>query len=398
MAIGVGSGLTGHGQSNNGQSTTTGLNAFSPSSQMANLNAGQDEMHNWTTTGLDAFSPSSQMANLNAGQDEMHGWGLESIGNSLQGDGTGVSSLLAGASPLVAGAASITNGIGNGIAEATARGAREAFEGPRTIKNNAKNMVKKKFREAGGTKGVLSKVGKKGARGVIKTVSTVAGATYGLAAGMVSGDLNDMWKGLAGGAVAGKALGNKLANNAEDSMSNSRTRHTLDELRYGEVEADKMAMARAVKSDEKNIKYWENKNPIKRGESQSEYINRRNDDLERMSAYSDAADGDIKKMDKMYKIEKEMLAERGIPEKLEGYASDAEKQRFSEGKAGAQKYAEQIAKLSEQYSASDLRGEKQKDVIKSHTEKLMTSGLSRDEAEARAGKIVNQIKQYKGYV
>ena len=399
--LAIGTGNNQNGQSNNG--------AYSQAEQMANQDAGQDEMHNWEAEPR-GYSQAEQMANLDAGQDEMHSWESDTGDTGNVGDTSNVGGI--GDDGNADGGDRANWNFGEGIAEATDRGAREAF--PRAnaiknnvkkragaIKNNAKKMVQRRYRAAGGAKGIAKKAGKKLGRGALKVATKapaiMAGVALGVAGGMVSGDLKDMWKGLAGGVVAGNALGNTMANKAENALNRSTTRHSWDELMHGEDKADEMARVREFKSNKSNIEYWESKNQIRDGETQDQYIKRRDRDLENMSSYSEAAGGNIKKIDKLYKMEKGMLQERG----LEGLEQDNTKEgraRYESERVGAQKYAEQIAKLSEQYSSSDLRGSKKNDVIQAHKEKLMNAGLNENDATARAGTIVNQIKEYNGWV
>ena len=362
--LAIGTGNNQNGQSNNG--------AYSQAEQMANQDAGQDEMHSWESNTGDTG---------NVG-DTSNAGGIGDDGNADSGDRANWN-------------------FREGIAEATDRGAREAFPRANAIKNNAKKMVQRRYRAAGGAKGIAKKAGKKLGRGALKVATKapaiMAGVALGVAGGMVSGDLKDMWKGLAGGVVAGNALGNTMANKAENALNRSTTRHSWDELMHGEDKADEMARVREFKSNKSNIEYWESKNQIRDGETQDQYIKRRDRDLENMSSYSEAAGGNIKKIDKLYKMEKGMLQERG----LEGLEQDNTKEgraRYESERVGAQKYAEQIAKLSEQYSSSDLRGSKKNDVIQAHKEKLMNAGLNENDATARAGTIVNQIKEYNGWV
>lgn len=334
-----------------------------------------------------AYSPESQMANLDAGQDEMHSWGSDSgdtgnAGNAGNADGGDRANW----------------NFREGIAEATNRGAREAFPRANAIKNNAKKMVQRRYRAAGGAKGIAKKAGKKLGRGALKVATKapaiMAGVALGVAGGMVSGDLKDMWKGLAGGVVAGNALGNTMANKAENAL-NSTTRHSWDELMHGEDKADEMARVREFKNNKSNIEYWESKNKIEADETQGAYLARRDRELENIAAYSKDAGGDIKKAERMYTIEKEELAAKGF-EGLEKWSNKSEKAQYEAQRAGAQKYAAQIAKLSDQYSASDLRGTKGDDAVREHKEKLMNAGLDDEQAGKRAKKIVNQIKEYKG--
>ncbi len=388
--LAIGTGNNQNGQSNNG--------AYSQAEQMANQDAGQDEMHNWEAEPR-GYSQAEQMANLDAGQDEMHSWESDTGDTGNVGDTSNVGGI--GDDGNADSGDRANWNFGEGIAEATDRGAREAFPRANAIKNNAKKMVQRRYRAAGGAKGIAKKAGKKLGRGALKVATKapaiMAGVALGVAGGMVSGDLKDMWKGLAGGVVAGNALGNTMANKAENALNRSTTRHSWDELMHGEDKADEMARVREFKNNKSNIEYWESKNQIRDGETQDQYIKRRDRDLENMSSYSEAAGGNIKKIDKLYKMEKGMLQERG----LEGLEQDNTKEgraRYESERLGAQKYAEQIAKLSEQYSASDLRGSKKNDVIQAHKEKLMNAGLNENDATARAGTIVNQIKEYNSWV
>lgn len=156
-----------------------------------------------------------------------------------------------------------------------------------------------------------------------------------------------------------------------------------------------MASIKEFKNNKSNIEYWESKHKIEAGESQGDYIARRNRELENMAAYSKNTGGDIKKAEKMYDIEKQVLADRGL-EGVEEWKNKSEKAQYETERVNAQKYAAQIAKLSEQYSASDLRGSKKNEAIAEHKDKLMNAGLDNTQAGERAEKIVNQIKEYKG--
>lgn len=169
-----------------------------------------------------------------------------------------------------------------------------------------------------------------------------------------------------------------------------------NELLHGEDEADRMTSIKEFKNNKSNIEYWESKHKIEANESQGDYIARRDRELENMAAYSKDVGGDIKKAEKMYTIEKEVLAERHI-DQLANWKNKSEKAQYEAQRAGAQKYAAQIAKLSEQYSASDLRGTKRDDAVREHKAKLMNAGLDDAQAGGRAEKIVNQIKQFKGW-
>ncbi len=389
--LAIGTGNNQNGQSNNG--------AYSQAEQMANQDAGQDEMHNWEAEPR-GYSQAEQMANLDAGQDEMHSWESDTGDTGNVGDTSNVGGI--GDDGNADSGDRANWNFGEGIAEATDRGAREAFPRANAIKNNAKKMVQRRYRAAGGAKGIAKKAGKKLGRGALKVATKapaiMAGVALGVAGGMVSGDLKDMWKGLAGGVVAGNALGNTMANKAENALNRSTTRHSWDELMHGEEKADEMARVREFKNNKSNIEYWESKNQIRNNETQDEYIKRRDRDLENMSSYSEVAGGNIKKIDKLYKMEKAMLKERGLEKGLEQDNTKEGRARYESERVGAQKYAEQIAKLSEQYSASDLRGSKKNDVIQAHKEKLMDAGLNENDATARAGTIVNQIKEYNSWV
>ena len=102
--------------------------------------------------------------------------------------------------------------LGEGIAEATDRGASEAFPRAKAIKNNAKTMIQKKYRAAGGAKGIGIKAVKKAGRAYVRTAGIMTGAAIGMAGAVLTGKPENMWKGLTGGIAAGNIAGKRWNN------------------------------------------------------------------------------------------------------------------------------------------------------------------------------------------
>ena len=99
-----------------------------------------------------------------------------------------------------------------GIAEATDRGASEAFPRAKAIKNNAKKMIQKRYRAAGGGKGIIIKGAKKLGRAYVRGGAMLIGAAVGLAGAAMTGNPDNMLKGLTGGIAAGNVAGKRWNN------------------------------------------------------------------------------------------------------------------------------------------------------------------------------------------
>ena len=252
----------------------------------------------------------------------------------------------------------------------------------RNIKNNALKMAKRRFNATSGKDLAAKKAiaaGKKAAKAGIRAAGVATGATVGLAAGMVSGDMSDMWKGLAGGAVAGNLLGKNASNRIDNfdqeiKQQANKVKDFKNELLYGDEAAAREAMQRDFANNADNIRYMKEKHPeINSSKEITEY-------LKSMSVYQDVTDGDLKKMDKLYDIENSVMSEQGV------------------SKEQAQKYAHQIGKLSKNYDISYFNdADKKQKAIETNKNRLMESGLNEEQAQTQAETIMEQIRKYNGY-
>ena len=262
------------------------------------------------------------------------------------------------------------------------------------LMNNAAHLVRKRYRNAGGAKGIASKAGRKLGRAAVRGTVGVAGASVGLAAGMVGGNLSDMWKGLAGGAIAGNMMGKNLANRVERKASSAA--NTRRELWKGEQEAEAEAKRREFASNEENIKFIRDKY---KNESDGPKTTREiKDHLKNMAAYERAAGGDIKKMDKLYGMEKKITGGLATSGKEFKALPQEEQQNRLIAKDRAQRYVSQIAELSNNYSAQDFRGAKYEESVTDLKNKLAKEArLSDAQADAQARKVLKDIRSYKKY-
>lgn len=112
--------------------------------------------------------------------------------------------------------------------------------------NNAKIAAKKRYLAAGGGKGIAMKA----LKGAGRAYGTAALAGVGLAAGMVGGDLGDMWKGMAAGAGAGAVVSNKATNMAGNAYGS--TRNLANEVLKGQEGAGKTQFMSQYMNDPAN--------------------------------------------------------------------------------------------------------------------------------------------------
>ena len=262
------------------------------------------------------------------------------------------------------------------------------------LANNAAHLIRKRYRNAGGAKGIASKTGRKLGRAAVRGTIGVAGASIGLAGGMVGGNLSDMWKGLTLGAVAGGTIGKNVANKIERKAASSA--NTRRELLYGEQAAEAEARRKEFASNEDNISFIRDKYKDKaNGPKTTREIK---EHLRNMSVYEKAAGGDLKNMDKLYNMEKEITGGVKTSGKEFKELPVAEQQRRLTEKDRAQKYVSQIAELSSNYNAQDFRGTKYEASVNDLTNRLSKEArLESAQARTQAEKILKDIRKYKKY-
>lgn len=129
----------------------------------------------------------------------------------------------------------------------------------REIKSNFGKAVNRRFTAAGGLKGIAMGAGKGLVRGYAKAAGTVGLATVGLGLGMVGGDLNNTWQGLAAGAGVGAYLGKNTGQKVVNTVSDTwNARNALgsfaSEVRHGSPEESARIHARKdYQNDKSNI-------------------------------------------------------------------------------------------------------------------------------------------------
>ena len=174
------------------------------------------------------------------------------------------------------------------------------------IGHNAWEKVRKRYSLPEGKAGVakLAAIAGKSAaktvgKGAIRASGAIMGGSIGLAGGIVSGDLNDTWKGLAGGAAAGGIIGNSLANKVEEIPSGIM--NFSEDIYYGDEEAERRREEKDFSEDYDNIRYMEKYHP----ELSAREIK---EELKTMSRYQESGVTDINQLDAMRQLEANKFA------------------------------------------------------------------------------------------
>lgn len=108
------------------------------------------------------------------------------------------------------------------------------------ISNNFKRAVNRRYVRAGGLKGIAKKAGKAALKGYGRALGTVGMGVLGLSAGIVGGDLDDTWKGMAAGMAAGTVVSKRTNQKLENAFSgNGAIGGFINEVRYGDGYAEK---------------------------------------------------------------------------------------------------------------------------------------------------------------
>ena len=212
---------------------------------------------------------------------------------------------------------------------------------------------------------------KKLAKGAVSAAGVIAGGSIGLAGGIVSGDMSDMWKGLAGGAAAGGILGDAVSDRAE-SLGTSAF-NLGEDLYLGEEEAQKRRAEKAFTSDYDNMKYMEKYYP----ELSAKEIKQ---ELQTMSSYQESGITDIEQLDEMRKLEAKKVA------------SGADKTQV-------RKDVINTAKLAKKLGESGFQDEKKREAAK----KALTNALiqkqqmSQADAKKLAARKMKEAGEIVGY-
>lgn len=238
------------------------------------------------------------------------------------------------------------------------------------ISNNFKRAVNRRYVRAGGLKGI----GKAALKGYGKALGIVGMGAIGLSAGIVGGDLDDTWKGMAAGMAAGSVVSKRTNQKLENAFSaNGAIGGFINEVRYGDGYAEKEFKKQYINS-----------------QANRERILDKNPDME------------LKEINAQLKSEAEMSYDTGISDysTIEA-AIKMEKSGVSHDRAVA------IAKLSQNYDNSTFTDQSkynaaQQRLSKQLAEKIKNNAggqLSGEEiskrARAEASKTLEQIRQMK---
>mgnify|MGYP004561843577 CR=1 FL=1 len=276
-------------------------------------------------------------------------------------------------------------------------GLKDIWNNRSAIKKNLGKALRKKYNLPKGKEGrtLLKRAAQGAGKAYLRGSAMVGGAMIGLAAGTVSGNMNDMWKGATLGGVAGNAIGNKAEGNVASVIQETR------EVLYGSEEAQNR------KADEEFIDNVENREHVeeqilKDNPELGERGNRaeRNRELEkRMQEYAEyrrTGVTDIKEMDRLHRIR-----ESYIP-KVDTSNMTSEQQRESERQqAQIREHARaktlEIAKLSTHYDAGTFRDAgKNEKATKALAQRFRDKGLDKANASAVANDTMKKIRKIKG--
>lgn len=140
--------------------------------------------------------------------------------------------------------------------------ARQKSERRKTLANNFDRALNQRYVSAGGWKGIAKKAAIGAGKGYVKALGMGAMGAAGLGAGMVGGDLGDMWKGMGAGAVAGNVLANRtnkaIANTA---AGNNAVGRFVNDVKYGDEEGRKKHFIDQYKNDPSTVARILEKNP-----------------------------------------------------------------------------------------------------------------------------------------
>ena len=199
----------------------------------------------------------------------------------------------------------------------------------RQIKSPSKmgSYLRKRYNIPKGKTGraIAKKVLAGGAKGVTKVAGITTGATLGLAAGIVSGDITSAFTGLVAGAKAGAAVSDGIINKTTNMALGAK--EFVGGIRYGDKELQNREADKAFKNDIDNRQHL-----LDKGVSKKDLDDR----LDEYAEYRRTGINDIKEMDKIHDIRKE-IENNGAP------------------KDSARQQALELAKLSTKYNSETFR-------------------------------------------
>lgn len=273
-------------------------------------------------------------------------------------------------------------------------GAAATWNNRNNMKKNLGNMIRRKYNLPKGKTGkaLLKKAGKAYLRGS----AMIGGAMVGLAAGTVSGNLNDMWKGATLGGVAGSAIGSKTERDIK------AVRDDVNEVIYGLDEAQNRDADAEFMNDVDNRQHVDEQILKDRPElANRENRAERNKELEkRMQEYAKyrrTGVTDIKEMDRLHKIQESLMPESVDTSNMSEEQRNASERQLREQQELAKAKTLEIAKLSTHYDAGTFRDAgKNEKATQALAQRFRSKGLSNDRASAIANDTMKQIRKIKG--
>ena len=210
-------------------------------------------------------------------------------------------------------------------------------------------------------------IGKRAGKKAIRLATVATAGSIGLAAGMVGGNIGDMIKGTTGGIAFGAIAGKGLANKAESSIKTAmRDRDTIN---YGQDEAELKEAARDF-----DMNYEARSHLQKQGLSGDEI----NDRMKEYTHYNRQGITDVKEMDKLHDIRKEMI-DSGT------------------SKENANAQITELAELSKNYQKSDfLDSSKTEHITTRMAGRFEDAGFNEGHAKAAASRTVKYLSKVKG--
>lgn len=254
------------------------------------------------------------------------------------------------------------------------RAFRAAYEEPgrfaqygRTLSNNFKTAVGKRYRMAGGARGIAKSVGMATLKGGLRAASMLALGGAGLAIGTVGGDLGDTLKGLGAGLVAGNEVGRRASNTVDNTLhGRNAVGNFVRDVALGDKEnSRRQYIADYVNSRETRSRIME-KNP-----SFTSSQVRERQRQEATIAY-DAGLKDYSKIKAAVKMEDELMKTYGGSDK---------------GKSKAHDMTIELAKLEGEYSSSEFTNPKKykeaRDGLAERFERQMLAGKQGENIDRR---------------
>lgn len=267
---------------------------------------------------------------------------------------------------------------------------KREIQGRQGYKNFA-NMIGRKYNIPRGKFGrtVLKRAAKGIGKGYLRGAALIGGAAIGLAGGIVGGDMNDMWKGLAVGGLAGKQIGDNLSTGVENFAETAK--QDYNEIKYGEDEANNMFADQEFINNVENREHVAAKIEEEHPEMERADVNKELEKrMQEYAKYRRAGVTDIKEMDRLHKIQESLM-----PTEEQRNNMSAEEQEQERANIEAQTL--EIAKLSTRYSADIFRDsgkiEKATDALAQRFEK---KGIESDRALALAADTMAKIRKIKG--